>query len=409
MVNRINYIKKRSIKLSVIVPVYNVEPYINRCVDSIINQTYKDLEIILVDDGSTDKSGMICDEYAIKDSRIRVIHKENGGIVSARKAGILNATGEYTTDVDSDDWIEKEAYSYMIQIIKQFEPDMLALGHKKQYTNGVIGKYRQALSEGMFQGRKFVEEFNNCLDKMNFLCAPVNEVLWNKVIKTNIRKKYQLCVPDILQKCEDNAVVIPCLLNVDSIYIDSNCFYHYCVRKNSVVWENQSEEYSFILVLSKYLIDLNNVAKNKGKIKVDYILYQLFYLLMLYNPEKLITNDGCSIFPQVKSGSNIIVYGRGAFATRLIKGLKDLQYCNIIDNIDSEDIERICLADLEKCDYIVIAIFSSEIVCSTILKLEKMGVQKNKIAIIQKEKLTVDLLPKEIAKMWNIFCKEYYA
>lgn len=99
----------------------------------------------------------------------------------------------------------------------------------------------------------------------------------------------------------------------------------------------------------------------------------------------------------------------GAFATRLIKGLKDLQYCNIIDNIDSEDIERICLADLEKCDYIVIAIFSSEIVCSTILKLEKMGVQKNKIAIIQKEKLTVDLLPKEIAKMWNIFCKEYYA
>ena len=138
------------------------------------------------------------------------------------------------------------------------------------------------------------------------------------------------------------------MLNVDSIYIDSNCFYHYCVRKNSVVWENQSEEYSFILVLSKYLIDLYNVAKNKGKIKVDYILYQLFYLLMLYNPEKLITNDGCSIFPQVKSGSNIIVYGRGAFATRLIKGLKDLQYCNIIDNIDSEDIERICLADLEK-------------------------------------------------------------
>ena len=84
-------------KLSVLVPVYNVELYLRRCLDSIINQTYKNLEIILVDDGSTDSSGIICDEYAKKDTRIKVVHKENGGVASARIAGVENATGDYIT------------------------------------------------------------------------------------------------------------------------------------------------------------------------------------------------------------------------------------------------------------------------------------------------------------------------
>ena len=102
------------IKVSVIVPVYNVEKYIRRCLDSIISQTYKNLEIIIVDDGSTDNSGKICDKYALEDTRIQVIHKENEGIVSARKVGILRATGEYTTIVDSDDWVESRAYEFLV-------------------------------------------------------------------------------------------------------------------------------------------------------------------------------------------------------------------------------------------------------------------------------------------------------
>ena len=94
--------------ISVIVPVYKVEPYLRKCVDSIINQTYKNLEIILVDDGSPDNCGVICDEYAAQDSRIRVIHKENGGVSSARNAGLDICTGDYIGFVDSDDWIESD-------------------------------------------------------------------------------------------------------------------------------------------------------------------------------------------------------------------------------------------------------------------------------------------------------------
>ncbi len=93
-----------------VVPVYNVEPYLERCIQSILNQTYKNLAVILVDDGSTDKSGLICDEYEHRDERVIVIHKQNGGQSSARKAGAVIATGIYITSVDSDDWIENNMF-----------------------------------------------------------------------------------------------------------------------------------------------------------------------------------------------------------------------------------------------------------------------------------------------------------
>ena len=101
--------------LSVVVPVYNVEPYLERCIQSILNQTYKNLEVILVDDGSTDKSGSVCDEYVLQDDRVKVIHKKNGGLVSARKAGAAIATGSYITAVDSDDWIESNMFEEMMK------------------------------------------------------------------------------------------------------------------------------------------------------------------------------------------------------------------------------------------------------------------------------------------------------
>ena len=99
--------------ISVIVPVYNVEDYLDRCINSIINQTYKNLEIILVDDGSTDSSGRKCDDFALKDDRIKVLHKENGGVSSARNAGLDVATGDYIGFVDSDDTIESNMYELL--------------------------------------------------------------------------------------------------------------------------------------------------------------------------------------------------------------------------------------------------------------------------------------------------------
>lgn len=114
--------------ISVIVPVYNVEAYLSRCVDSILAQSYANLEILLVNDGSRDRSGTICDEYAAKDSRIRVIHKENGGLSSARNAGIDAATGEYLGFVDSDDWIEAGTYGPMLALMEKYRAELVCGG-----------------------------------------------------------------------------------------------------------------------------------------------------------------------------------------------------------------------------------------------------------------------------------------
>ena len=128
-------------KLSIIVPVYKVEQYIHKCVDSILNQTFKDFELILVDDGSPDNCGNICDEYAQKDERIRVIHKENGGLSDARNFGLQEAKGEYVSFIDSDDWIDFDLYSDILSYADENNLDVVCFdvyevkGEKIKYNN----------------------------------------------------------------------------------------------------------------------------------------------------------------------------------------------------------------------------------------------------------------------------------
>lgn len=120
-------------KISIIVPVYRVEQYLDQSVRSLLDQTYPDLEIILVDDGSPDSCGAMCDRYAAQDARIKVIHKENGGLSSSRAAGIAAATGDYLTFVDGDDWIDPDAFELCVQCIRRDDADCILYGYVKEY------------------------------------------------------------------------------------------------------------------------------------------------------------------------------------------------------------------------------------------------------------------------------------
>lgn len=120
--------------ITVIVPVYNVEKYLIKCIDSIITQTYKDLEIILVNDGSTDNSGKICDKYKSKDKRIKVIHKDNGGLSDARNCGLKISNGEYIVFLDSDDWVDENYIKILYNLIKKYDSDMSICDFKKVYN-----------------------------------------------------------------------------------------------------------------------------------------------------------------------------------------------------------------------------------------------------------------------------------
>ena len=129
------------ILISVIVPIYNVEQYVEKCIQSIVNQTYKNIQILLIDDGSTDNSGKICDEYAKKDSRIEVVHKRNEGLVRARKEGLNRANGQYIGFVDGDDYIDENMYAEMLRDILSFQADFVHAGYQEERSKIIRGRF----------------------------------------------------------------------------------------------------------------------------------------------------------------------------------------------------------------------------------------------------------------------------
>lgn len=133
-------------KVSIIIPVYNAEKHISKCIESLTNQTYKEIQIILINDGSTDKSGQICEAYAEKDNRIIVIHKENGGVSSARNIGLENSTGYYIMFVDSDDWIEEDAIKRLMQVQNKYSYDLIMFGY---YRENVINETIDLSGKGL--------------------------------------------------------------------------------------------------------------------------------------------------------------------------------------------------------------------------------------------------------------------
>ena len=175
-----------SILLSIIVPVYNVGSFLPKCIDSIISQTFTDFELILVDDGSTDNSVEICDAAAKKDSRVRVIHKENGGVVSARKAGLSVAVGKYAGYVDGDDWIDKHMYEHMVNAMEKYNCDMVMcdVEHENKSVPLSSGSTHINISGGYYN-REQLE--NNVFPKMIytgvFYKFGIYPVIWNKLYK----------------------------------------------------------------------------------------------------------------------------------------------------------------------------------------------------------------------------------
>lgn len=388
-----------SIKISVIIPVYNVEKYIKKAIESVINQTYKNLEIILVDDGSTDNSGFICDEYANIDERITVIHKENGGIVSARKTGINLANGDYAVNLDPDDWIEATAYEQVVKIIEERHPDIIAYGMKKEF-NGFIESQPIQLAEGQYNQNEFWIAFCNKVSKYPFYEQPIDMSQCDKVVKTELFKKHQSNCNEALKKNVDDAVIFPMLLDMKSIYIESRCWYHYCVRKTSILWQTKKDDDIRYKMLALHLIDTYKRYNKMGVCSKEFLLYKLVYHMMLDIPDTLFEMEQCKIYPQIKKSNNIVIYGKGVFANRFIENIRMSNYCNIVENVDSNDVEKLKNIDVDKYDYIVIAIFSAAIVLSIIDLLKKMNIDENKILFIEKNSITPALLPDEVRKQF---------
>ena len=208
--------------ISVIIPVYKVEPYLRKCIDSVRNQTYRNLEIILVDDGSPDHCGQICDEYAAADSRIRVIHKENGGLSSARNAGIRIARGEYLGFVDSDDWIEPDMYAFLYAALEKETADLAVCGvytHKDSNVNVGSNASLYLVQSGHDAVQTFLK------------LASQGKVAWNKLYKRQLFSEIRFPEGRLWEDCFIMGQVID---KAEKVVYHMQPKYHYILRPGSI-------------------------------------------------------------------------------------------------------------------------------------------------------------------------------
>ena len=233
-----NEVNNTSLAISVIVPIYNMEKQIRKCLDSIMAQTFRNYECLLIDDGSTDSSGEICDEYAVKDSRFKAYHKENGGVSSARQFGIDHALGEYTIHADPDDWVEPIMLEELYRKAKEDDADMVICD----------------FFENTYKGQNYIKQQPSALDHntvLHDLFHHIHGSCCNKLIRRKTFIDNNVSFPTRINSCEDLYVNVALLINDIRVSYLGKAFYHY-VRGNpnslSRKYDDNSEKQNTVLM-----------------------------------------------------------------------------------------------------------------------------------------------------------------
>lgn len=302
------------ILISIIVPIYNSEKYVDKCIESISKQSYTYLDIILVDDGSTDSSLDICNKYQQIDPRISVISQLNQGLISARKTGLLHAKGLLVGFVDSDDWIEPEMYEEMVSIYEKYKPELISTGIFRDYEN--TGNHTEACDhydEG-FYNNLLIDIYPTMLrDSKNhdfgLYCTLVNKLY----LKERLLKVYEEINPKVFYG-EDCLTLYQYCLQINSVYIRKKSFYHYNIRDGSMCWKPDER-----LPYNTYLL-YHELKKAFMKYSEPYILLKQLrrYILDVETHSlQMLYDINLNVFGKWKFqyenyyDSEIIIYGAG--------------------------------------------------------------------------------------------------
>lgn len=281
--------------ISVIIPVYKVEPYLDRCINSIVGQTYPYLEIILVDDGSPDQCPRICDDWADKDNRIKVIHKENGGLSSARNAGLDVATGDYISFVDSDDYISEEMFETMLSAILRNKVSVACCGRVRVSNTSKIEMFT-LLKEQLLSGEEAIKEL--------LKGGMVEEAAWDKLYRSDVFKNRRFPVGEIN---EDIVQTVEILGNCGHIVHVGKALYYYCENTGSIT---KSEYNKNKIVVLKHLDQIREYILNNFPMLMDYYMIletrycQSMLYLLLDNSEtyKTYQRDRTIFYKRFKNG-----------------------------------------------------------------------------------------------------------
>lgn len=262
-------------KISIIIPVYNVEKYLQYCLDSIIAQTFTDWECICVDDGSSDASGKILDEYAVKDKRFVIIHKENGGVSSARNAGLDIARGEYVTFCDSDDWIEADCFEYVVGKIDKSDISLVQWGIAKNNEKGNV-----------LSAEEYPDGIFNFESNLELFCPGI----YNKLIKRSLINDNKIRFPEGIRLSEDRFFSFLCFYYSHNFLSINRIFYHYIQNSKSVTHNTNVEyildEKCVIDKINKILIENKEMNDNYNQFLISQkITCKCHILYLMPNPD----------------------------------------------------------------------------------------------------------------------------
>ncbi|RHQ70865.1 glycosyltransferase [Clostridium sp. AF23-8] len=381
-------------KVSVIIPIYNAAQYLHKCLKSVISQTYKNLDIILIDDGSLDDSYDIAKEYQEKDSRIRLFTQTNIGLIATRKRGIELAEGEIVGFVDSDDWIEPIMYERLVQCMEENECDLVSSGIYRDYADGSRKEWYDLYPEGVYVNLEsaiypsMLHDFKK--NEMGLKCTLVNK-LYRRQILQDIYGEIDTRV----FYGEDALTIYPYCLRCKRIYILNEAYYHYYIRNNSMCRAANEKLAINTYYLYNGLRDAfmeSNCANSLLK-QLKHYLFQLesHTLKVLYNIDTLAYAKWD--FSKYKDifGKRIVIYGAGACGQALYRELDSLGYKeNVVAWVDKnpEGKTEQCMYEItaikeivdKKFDYLIIAIKSQNIAIEVMKELTKdYAVEEDKV------------------------------
>lgn len=389
--------------ISIVVPIFNVEGYVERCITSIIEQTYENIEIILVDDGSTDRSGVICDGFAEQDRRIRVIHKKNGGLVSTRKAGINIAMGEYVLYVDGDDWIEKDRILHIVKQIANHKSDMIYMSGYKYDIDEKSTIKDDMLEPKIYIGNKIQEELFPLVQSLDkcFECNIRGSLsLW--CMRRSFLKKKQNLVDNRISMCEDQICVWFCLLSANSVAIMKEQGYHYVQRSNSLSYSFNPQESMKMHIWYQQLREYINNYNNSGSI-IERFVFFTARVLLLSDYEMVILDGNHYLFPysKVVRNSKVIVYGAGKLGHQMVRVIdkkKDWKLVLWVDeNTKREGALGYRISQIEdilqaEYDFVIIAAIYENMSLEMKQNLLLMGISEDKIAMMDPAVITKEYI-----------------
>lgn len=258
-------------ELSIIVPVYNVATFLSRCLDSILTQSFKDFELIIIDDGSTDSSGRIIMSYASRDNRIISIFKENQGVSSARNKGLAIAKGKYVSFIDADDWIELDMYSSMITTMKASNTNIVCCNWNKCHENGSVEDHHVSINGGLMSVEDFV---CHIFDRPR----SVGGSICNKIF---IRERIHHWFDESVKFCEDNLFLLRYCACINNAYYLNVPFYHIYERQNSATRGTVISGVEILPVREKLVSIASTISNNARYAAESDYLDQCFYYLMI--------------------------------------------------------------------------------------------------------------------------------